>query len=462
MITADRLASLFRPSRIALVGASDKSTFSMLAYRNLVDFGFADHTYLVNRRGAVTHGQPTVTSCKEIGEPVIMASLPSVTMSALRGVAWWSEVTRDLAAPAAPQAQGRSQAGSLPTSQVPPPSFATASPMRCGGTELLVGVVRDPHGAWMVVVALGGVFVEAPQQPRPPPPSAGQPGRSDARWQPAGAWPCSRAPAAASPPHPDALAGAIAGPGPPRRGARRKPGVMGGQPAAGLRAAIEALDAVLTWTRKDVGVPDAHRFHRLCRALHTSSSSWQRRSRGWRPGDHAAPSAPRPPPPTPRPSLTPSSPGSTSRWRHRPRSRPARRQRSSPPPTRPTSSPACAPRSQTGTPRSSATCWPGRPASPRRAPEAPDQSEALAALSPDGALALLDVAFSHPSRAYRQRGSGTPPPGLVTRAKPEGVAVAALVGQPKHAVRQLTAGVDLLIAEATEVVFTWGRSPRWC
>ena len=70
MITADRLASLFRPSRIALVGASDKSTFSMLAYRNLVDFGFADHTYLVNRRGAVTHGQPTVTSCKEIGEPV--------------------------------------------------------------------------------------------------------------------------------------------------------------------------------------------------------------------------------------------------------------------------------------------------------------------------------------------------------------------------------------------------------
>ena len=75
MITADRLASLFRPSRIALVGASDKSTFSMLAYRNLVDFGFADHTYLVNRRGAVTHGQPTVTSCKEIGEPVDVAFL---------------------------------------------------------------------------------------------------------------------------------------------------------------------------------------------------------------------------------------------------------------------------------------------------------------------------------------------------------------------------------------------------
>ena len=74
-ITADRLTSLFRPSSVALVGASDKSTFSMLAYRNLVDFGLADRTYLVNRRGAVTHGQPTVRSCAEIGEPVDVAFL---------------------------------------------------------------------------------------------------------------------------------------------------------------------------------------------------------------------------------------------------------------------------------------------------------------------------------------------------------------------------------------------------
>ena len=75
MITADRLTGLFRPRRVALVGASDKSTFSLLAYRNLVDFGLADRTYLVNRRGAVTHGQPTVTSCREIGEPVDVAFL---------------------------------------------------------------------------------------------------------------------------------------------------------------------------------------------------------------------------------------------------------------------------------------------------------------------------------------------------------------------------------------------------
>jgi acyl-CoA synthetase (NDP forming) len=74
-ITAERLTSLFRPRSVALVGASDKSTFSMLAYRNLVEFGFGAHTYLVNRRGATVHGQPTVTSCAQIGEPVDVAYL---------------------------------------------------------------------------------------------------------------------------------------------------------------------------------------------------------------------------------------------------------------------------------------------------------------------------------------------------------------------------------------------------
>jgi len=69
MITPDRLTSLFRPRSVALVGASDKSTFSLIAYRNLVEFGFADRTYLVNRRGADTHGQPTVPSCAQIGAP---------------------------------------------------------------------------------------------------------------------------------------------------------------------------------------------------------------------------------------------------------------------------------------------------------------------------------------------------------------------------------------------------------
>ena len=74
-ITGERLTSLFRPRSVALVGASDKSVFSRLAYYNLVEFGFGEHTYLVSRRGTQTHGQPTVTSCAQIGAPVDVAYL---------------------------------------------------------------------------------------------------------------------------------------------------------------------------------------------------------------------------------------------------------------------------------------------------------------------------------------------------------------------------------------------------
>ena len=74
LITAERLTSLLRPRSVALVGASDKSAFSLLAYRNLVEFGFGAHTYLVSRRGEV-HGQAAVTSCAQIGEPVDVAYL---------------------------------------------------------------------------------------------------------------------------------------------------------------------------------------------------------------------------------------------------------------------------------------------------------------------------------------------------------------------------------------------------
>ena len=74
-VTGDRLTTLFRPRSVALVGASDKSTFSILAYSNLVQFGMAERSYLVNRRGTVTHGRATARSCAEIGEPVDVAFL---------------------------------------------------------------------------------------------------------------------------------------------------------------------------------------------------------------------------------------------------------------------------------------------------------------------------------------------------------------------------------------------------
>ena len=74
-ISGERLTSLFRPRSVALVGASDKSAFSQIAYHNLVQFGLRERTYLVSRRGTPTHGQPTVTSCAQIGEPVDVAYL---------------------------------------------------------------------------------------------------------------------------------------------------------------------------------------------------------------------------------------------------------------------------------------------------------------------------------------------------------------------------------------------------
>ncbi len=89
-ITGERLTTLFRPRSVVLVGASDKSVFSMIAYHNLVRFGFGDRTHLVNRRGAVTHGRPAVRACTEIGEPVDVAYLmvpQSGTLDALSDAA---------------------------------------------------------------------------------------------------------------------------------------------------------------------------------------------------------------------------------------------------------------------------------------------------------------------------------------------------------------------------------------
>ena len=58
-ITGERLTSLFRPRSVALVGASDKSAFSQIAYHTLVQFGFREHTYLVSRSPVMWSGMIT-------------------------------------------------------------------------------------------------------------------------------------------------------------------------------------------------------------------------------------------------------------------------------------------------------------------------------------------------------------------------------------------------------------------
>jgi NAD(P)H-dependent flavin oxidoreductase YrpB (nitropropane dioxygenase family) len=67
----------------------------------------------------------------------------------------------------------------------------------------------------------------------------------------------------------------------------------------------------------------------------------------------------------------------------------------------------------------------------------------------DGANALLDVAFSHPIKLIANA-LGPPPGYMLERAKARGVPVAALVGAREHALKQIEAGVDILVVSGTE------------
>ena len=62
---------------------------------------------------------------------------------------------------------------------------------------------------------------------------------------------------------------------------------------------------------------------------------------------------------------------------------------------------------------------------------------------------LMDVSFRHPIKLIANA-LGVPPHFMIDRAKAEGVPVAALVGAREHAVKQVQAGVDILVAQGTE------------
>lgn len=69
------LSQLFNPRSVVLVGATDRSTWSKMAFDNLRLLGFAGKVHLVSRSGGMAHGQQTHTSVTEIGEPVDVALL---------------------------------------------------------------------------------------------------------------------------------------------------------------------------------------------------------------------------------------------------------------------------------------------------------------------------------------------------------------------------------------------------
>jgi NAD(P)H-dependent flavin oxidoreductase YrpB (nitropropane dioxygenase family) len=62
---------------------------------------------------------------------------------------------------------------------------------------------------------------------------------------------------------------------------------------------------------------------------------------------------------------------------------------------------------------------------------------------------LMDVAFRHPIKLIANA-LGIPPASMMERARDHGIPCAALVGAREHAVRQVEAGVDLLIAQGGE------------
>ena len=70
-------------------------------------------------------------------------------------------------------------------------------------------------------------------------------------------------------------------------------------------------------------------------------------------------------------------------------------------------------------------------------------------LLPQVSARLMDVAFSHPIKLIANA-LGLPPQSMIDRGRAQGVAVAALVGAKEHAVCQVQAGVDIIVAEGAE------------
>jgi NAD(P)H-dependent flavin oxidoreductase YrpB (nitropropane dioxygenase family) len=78
-----------------------------------------------------------------------------------------------------------------------------------------------------------------------------------------------------------------------------------------------------------------------------------------------------------------------------------------------------------------------------------DSRSATSSISEEAGERLLDVAFRHPIKLIASA-LGTPPGYMIDRARQAGVPIAALVGAREHAIKQVNAGVDILVAAGTE------------
>lgn len=71
-------------------------------------------------------------------------------------------------------------------------------------------------------------------------------------------------------------------------------------------------------------------------------------------------------------------------------------------------------------------------------------------MTPDGARRLLAVALQHPQVNLVVSALGAPPADVTALLREKGVMIGALCGKAAHAVKQRTAGVELIIAQGTE------------
>lgn len=76
-------------------------------------------------------------------------------------------------------------------------------------------------------------------------------------------------------------------------------------------------------------------------------------------------------------------------------------------------------------------------------------ASAYSFLAEEAASDVMDVAFAHPI-AMIVNALGVPPQSMLDRAREQGVATGALVGNKEHALKQAKAGVDVLIASGGE------------
>lgn len=72
-VSPERLREFFHPRNVALIGATDKSMWSVFTYKNLKIMNFSGEIYCVNPNRDVVHGQKAYHSLLDIEDSIDLA-----------------------------------------------------------------------------------------------------------------------------------------------------------------------------------------------------------------------------------------------------------------------------------------------------------------------------------------------------------------------------------------------------